>query len=617
MPGAWGRPSMPTVDLSSNTRTIPWPPAAMMKIALAHSAQEAPDKARKAYEALLVAYPDNALATEALVALLTIDYDQGRFEDLLARLPRVLASQLSQGQRMKAETLGGDAAMTLDQPEDAVGYYLSAWETAADPDRPEIFQKIEAAMRLVDTTRIKEILAQIQDPGLSQRIAKLAGELTFDRTTIGCLLPLSGPYASIGQKALRGVEMALSAFADTAVDPLAPTIRVMDTAADPDRARAGAKVLASQGAAAIVGPIATAEAAAMAAQTAQVPMIAWTQKEGVAALGDFIFRNFITPQMQVDALVSYTTGVLGLKRFAVLYPQDNYGTTFMNLFWDRVIQAGAEVVGVEAYEDDQTDFAVPIEKLVGLHYPIPDDLKDQLAVVTPMTDDAHVDFDLLFETPVPELAKLYYCLPDALPRPPGFDPDGDAESSPRFHRERDKPDPIIDFDAVFIPDGPKKAGLVVPQLAYNDVTHVQLLGTNLWHSVSLMEMSREYVQGAVFPDGFQSDSDLLQVRRFVSHFEAVYGQKPGFIEAVAYDSMRILLELLAHPAVRSRAGLRDALGQLSHYPGVTGLTAFGPDGEARKKLFLLQIQGRKLVEADFPQQTAVAPPMMPGQQPVP
>ena len=54
--------------------------------------------------------------------------------------------------------------------------------------------------------------------------------------------------------------------------------------------------------------------------------------------------------MQVKTLVSYAVEKLGLNTFAILYPDENYGKTFMNLFWDEVIANGGKVVGVESYD---------------------------------------------------------------------------------------------------------------------------------------------------------------------------------------------------------------------------------------------------------------------------
>ena len=52
----------------------------------------------------------------------------------------------------------------------------------------------------------------------------------------------------------------------------------------------------------------------------------------------------MTPRMQVETIVSYATETLGLKTFAILYPEDNYGNTFVDLFWDDLIHRGGQVV---------------------------------------------------------------------------------------------------------------------------------------------------------------------------------------------------------------------------------------------------------------------------------
>ena len=44
----------------------------------------------------------------------------------------------------------------------------------------------------------------------------------------------------------------------------------------------------------------------------------------------------------------------------------------------------------------------------------------------------------------------------------------------------DSPQPVINFQALYIPDGPERVGMLAPQLAYYDITGVTLLGTSLW-----------------------------------------------------------------------------------------------------------------------------------------
>lgn len=261
----------------------------------------------------------------------------------------------------------------------------------------------------------------------------------------------------------------------------------------------------------------------------------------------------MTPKMQVEALLSYATKVLGLTRFAVLYPDEKYGKTFMNLYWDRIIAYGGILVGLESYHPGHTDFADPIKRLVGLYYEAPEDIKE--AAQPPEQDD-------------PKAAV--------------------------------EPRAIVDFDAVFIPDAPSKAGLIIPQLAYYDVVDVVLLGTNLWHSDRLIEMAGQFLQSAIMPDGFFSESPTPRIREFVQGFRAVYGESPGFIEAVAYDTAMILFGIAGRPDVRLRSRVRQELQHLHRFPGLTGTTSFDQSGESRKKPYLLRVIGDRFIQIDAP-----------------
>jgi ABC-type branched-subunit amino acid transport system substrate-binding protein len=399
----------------------------------------------------------------------------------------------------------------------------------------------------------------------------------FNRYTIGCLLPLSGVYQAVGYRALKGIELALDRFSAQTDGPQM-NIVVKDSGGSPDQTRMAMQELIDEKVAAIIGPIVTAEVAAAAAQEHKIPIITLTQKDNITSIGDYVFRNFITPEMQVNAIADYTTASLGLNRFAILYPDENYGITFMNLFWDRLVENGGKVVGLEAYNPEHTDFADPIKKLVGLYYQIPEDLKEVADFSTEIEDErllnARVDSDQLFGQN-----------------------DGD-ENNQQKNGEEEEPEAIVDFDAIFIPDSPKTVGLIIPQLAFYDVKDVYLLGTNLWHSNTLIKMAPQYVQGAIMPDGFFGGSAAPAVQDFVKTFEETYEEKPGFIEAIVYDSAMMLFNVLVQPDLRFKSELKNELINLSDFSGITGPTYFDENGEAQKQLYLLRVKGRRFVELE-------------------
>lgn len=587
--------------------------AALMKIGIIRALKENYGEARSVFRNIISAYPTSPFVPDAMVEELLTYYQQGRYQDVIELAPDMLKTIDSRAHIFRVYALIGDAYMTLGAPIDALDYYARAQELATGPELEAIAEKFKEAIAQLDSADVailikhpdeslpmdyllfqlglNYVLEEKYDDALmiiNQFIEKypahenriLAESLIdeikknafFKRYTIGCLLPLSGPYQTFGHRVLRGLELAQAQFSSQSSNPPLNII-IKDTGADPDKTVAALEELYRDQVAAIIGPIVTSEIAAREAQQMGIPIITLTQKDNIPEIGDKVFRNFITPKMQVQTLTSFTVESLGLYRFAILYPDETYGTTFMNLFWDQLLESGGQVVAVESYKPDQTDFSDSIKKLVGLFYEIPEDLKP---VEEELADDQEQE--------------------DA-------ETSGQAEdqirvAGARGGAEEDEPEPIVDFDAIFIPDSPGKAGQIVPQLAYYDIKDVYILGTNLWHSDSLIKIAHQYVQGAVMPDGFFAASPSPRVQKFVNDFEETYQETPDFIEAIVYDTAMILFNVVSREQIRYRSEIRDELLNLDNFPGVTGLTGFDENGDAQKKLYLLRVKGKKFVELD-------------------
>jgi ABC-type branched-subunit amino acid transport system substrate-binding protein len=72
--------------------------------------------------------------------------------------------------------------------------------------------------------------------------------------------------------------------------------------------------------------------------------------------------------MQVRYLVKSAIEDLGIKKFAVLFPNDAYGVEFTNIFWDEVLARGGQVTSAQSYSSKETDFHAVIQRLVGTYY---------------------------------------------------------------------------------------------------------------------------------------------------------------------------------------------------------------------------------------------------------
>jgi len=383
-------------------------------------------------------------------------------------------------------------------------------------------------------------------------LGRLEEERAVKQDVMGVLLPLSGPFSIYGNEVLKGIQLGMGMAGPFAKPGL--TLLIKDTEGDPEAAAAALEDLAdTQKVMAVIGPLSSTAAAAAArkSQETGVPIITLSQREAIVEEGDMVFRNLLTPAQEIKGLLDVAVNRMGLKRFGILYPDNAYGRYCMETFWGRLEQMGGIVTAAESYGVDQTDFADEIKKMVGLYYPRAESLVKK---------------------------------PEDMRTP--------KEEESIIHPE--KPEPIIDFDAIFIPDTFQRVAMIAPQLVFHDVLGVQLLGTSAWQSPKLLEMAKDYIQGAVFCSGFAPNVGDPDVRAFVDAYRENFDRDPDILAANGYDTIRLLKELLAVASIRTRRDLAAALLGSQGFKGVSGIITFDSRGEADKKPILLKISGNTM-----------------------
>jgi ABC-type branched-subunit amino acid transport system substrate-binding protein len=405
-----------------------------------------------------------------------------------------------------------------------------------------------------------------------QILERIEKELSVKEGVIGCLLPLSGRFAIYGQEALNGIQLGMSTFNQAAGEKQIELI-IKDTRGEAEVAVSAVEELTNEERViAIIGPLTskTAIAAARKAQELGIPIITLTQREGITKEGEMVFRNFLTPSKQIASLLNKAIGEIELRRFAIFYPDTPYGRFFMNHFWDKVDEMGGEIRAVESYSPDETDFAVEIKKMVGLHYPRPESVKQMLREQK---------------------------LAEAKENPEENANQGKEQGEGEDAEEKDdeeEPEPIVDFDAIFIPANYEQVTQIASQFPFHGIFNVHFLGTDLWESPELIEMAGEYVQRAFFPSGFFKMSESATVREFVEAYKENFDSEPGMIAANGYDTICFLKNLVAKGTISTRKDFRDEIIQYDDYYGVTGAIAFNHQGEVEKDPVLLTITGKKL-----------------------
>jgi len=358
------------------------------------------------------------------------------------------------------------------------------------------------------------------------------------RNAIGCVLPLSGQYASWGNKALNAIMLSAKTFDKQ--NKTSWEVIAEDSGGLPEKTKAAIARLASdKNVMAIIAVTETAEAtdAAREANRWKVPIILITSKEGVTSAGEYVFQHFLTPTQQIKALVQYAFDDLNCAIFSIMYPNDDYGEIMLKLFRKEVTDIGGKVEKAIPYSKKQTDFGEEIKKLAGRAVKARSKASD--------------------EKNEPE------------------------ETTP------------VDFEALFIPDSYLRVKLITSQLDFYNVKGFKLLGTSLWNSPELLKNDAGYINEAVFTDSFFADGFFPETINFVDAYSAAYNRKPENIEALSFDTAGIIFSILENKNIKTRQDLVAGLIKMENYNGATGNIYFDSNRVAQKTAFILRIRDGK------------------------
>lgn len=418
-----------------------------------------------------------------------------------------------------------------------------------EPEHGILFPWLNRLIETGRTVRVKNIIGTLAEykgeTNFRYRIesllrrAETIGEQT--EVNIGVLLPLSGNYKLFGQTILQAFNLARDKNRDLNVNLL-----VRDTAGDPELGRLAAiEMIELDGVAAVLGPVISSVAenvievskekkTAFLSPAAQLP--------GLPALSPYFFRNSLTLQQQAEEMARTAINRLGLTKFAILSPNDNYGKALSQAFWDEVLALGGTVLYSAEYGMDQTDFSREI-KLIREE----DDIE-----VTEQDEESE------------EVEEINY-------QPP--------------------------YEAVYIPDTYNRVGLIAPQLSFHDIDseEVIILGSSGLNAPDFIRIGEDYVENSIFLDGFFIGRQNRAALDFAVRYSSRYDEEPNLLAAQAYDAANIIFSLVRRGLYEPEE-IRYGLASLEDYPGVCGRTSMDSDGENIRSPVLITVFHGRLVE---------------------
>jgi outer membrane PBP1 activator LpoA protein len=342
---------------------------------------------------------------------------------------------------------------------------------------------------------------------------------------VALLLPLSGPRADLGQVLLQAAQLALAV-------PNGPALDVKDTAGSPQGAAAAAQAAIADGATLILGPLTSAETAAVAplARSAGVAVLAFTNDPSQAQPG--VWTLGITPGQQVRRLIA-AAQAQGRTQIAALLPDSEFGHVMEQALTQATAADGLAPPLVRYHGQGMSGINVATRDLSGYatrRGPLDAQIKQARALGTP---EGRRQAQELARTPIP---------------PPNF-------------------------NALLLADTGEALAEVASVLPYYDIdpSQVQVLGPSLWASPA---SGSAQLHGAWY-----TAPDPAARAAFEQAYNDRYGNAPPTVADLAFDAASIA-RVLGSTSGYSIASLTQSAG----FIGADGWLALLPDGQVRRGL---------------------------------
>jgi ABC-type branched-subunit amino acid transport system substrate-binding protein len=301
---------------------------------------------------------------------------------------------------------------------------------------------------------------------------------------------------------------------------------------------------------AIVGPVFSNEAFAGAgiANARGVPLLTPTATaNGIASIGPYVFQ--LNPDLDTRgrAMARYAFE-RGDRRFAVLSPVEQIPKSMADAFVDEVARLGGEIIDQQWYQRGATDLRM---QLGTMRRRALDKSEPTVVNFATAMSYEHIKSLLMAGADSDVLDSLMEWgasirVEDLL------GPEGkQLADSLHIPTERavinyDSLGIVVEnIDAIFLPiASADEIGIVTSQLRYFNF-QAKLLGTGEWNDLAALDMNREYANEVVYSyDAAVNESDA-DYRAFSARFQKLFSRKPSLNALFGYDTMKLLLDLIA------------------------------------------------------------------------
>ena len=481
-----------------------------------------------------------------------------RFLLLAIEAARANDADLAAQNSRKALTYGKEDPGVWDRIKEALGDLATEPEGSVSAPRLSAgtsdFDKAEKALASGHQDEARKLAKKAVAAAKSDTERRAAGYLlrrvdgarvTADK--IAVLLPLTGKYEAVGQQVSDAIEFGYrQARGDR-------KLVFIDSGTTPETAVAALeKAVIDDGVIAVAGPLLNdqTEAFVAASEALNVPTISLSSALDDPSGLQWVVQGMVTARDQIEALLDEVMDKQGLKSFLIFSPDNDYGTQASALFEELVIARGGKIPATEFYDSTANDM-LQDAKILGR--------KDYTA-----------------------RSREFYDLKNATK---------EAGGNPRSVVLP----PVMDFDAIFLPEKAARVPLACAALAYEEFPMgdfqptktspvIPMLGLSGWNNASLVQTGGPYARRGYFTDAFLLESTgeeatwhpAPDLQAFIDAYRSEHNRTPSPREAITADVGRLLAAATATGA-STRSDLRDAIMDAKPGNTVTGLIGINPE----------------------------------------
>lgn len=399
---------------------------------------------------------------------------------------------------------------------------------------------------------------------VSTRFENLKKYSKINMRSLGVVLPLTGDKSKFGKRALAGIDHAVRKYNELNIgkpnfQPI--QIKIFDSMGSAIVGKEKVReMIERENSSIIIGGLLKDEAKAEyeVARKYGAFFISLSQiYSGKNEKNHLLIEVPGSVESQVALLFSDKYLTKFGNKVSIIYPNTETGYSYVDSAWRMAEKSGAEIVSIQSFDHNQTDHRSTVAKVLGLYF----------------TRERQEEYELL-----KEVHKL--------------------EGSTSIRRVQTL-GPIVDFDWVLLPAAPNDALQLIPSFNYYDAFNVSLVGGPNWRSKRISreasKLGKLYFVDSEVPQG---DSN------FVSSFEGRYGQRPGVVEILGFESMSLAANILSLGNFASRDDLERTVVDAKKVAGITGSWRL-EDDVWMKDMSLMSLYRGRLNKVKFTEEKSI------------